>query len=396
MPTANEQFLDAMVRHQIGLMRFSGSVRNEIFGLLDATEADIVREIRARIKPGGITPANVQRLKALEVVIRGIRGGAWKDVSKVWGTEFRNLAVQNPQFVANAIQTVLPVTVALNMPAPELLRALVVTKPFEGKTMREWSRSIAQSDLNRIMDQVKIGMVQGESNQAIARRVVGTKALGGRNGTTEVSRRGAESITRTATNHFSNQANRAFFEDNAKLFSGEIYHATLDDRTTLICSSLDGERFPVGEGPIPPLHFRCRSLRVAIINDEVVGTRFAKPFTEKQRLREFTKERGLKSVKNRKELPRGTKGDFDKFQRAANRRDIGKVPAKVTYQEWLTRQSPAFQTDVLGGARAKLFRQGKLPLKKFVNRAGDDIPLRDLAKFQRQAFIDAGLDPDSF
>jgi len=394
--SANEQFFDAMVRHQIALTRLSGSIRNDVFGLLNETEKDLVQQILRRVKDGGFTPNNVRRLQGLEVVIRKLRGEAWKQVAGVWRTEFSQLAIANPAFVANAAATVLPITVNFSLPAPELLRSLVVARPFEGKILSGWAKGIAQTDISRIMDQIKIGMVQGESSQAIARRVVGTRLSGGKNGVTEISRRGAESITRTAVNHYSNQANREFFELNKDIFKQEVYVATLDDVTTLICASLDGERFPVGEGPIPPLHFRCRSLRVAVIDDEIVGTRFAKPVAQRGLLRDFAKQRGIAPVSRRSALPRGTKGQFDSFAREQTRKAIGKVPAKVNYSQWLGRQSTQFQNDVLGVTRARLFRDGNLPLKKFVNRAGDDIPLRDLARVQRQAFLDAGLDPDNF
>lgn len=396
MATANEDYLDAMLRHQIGLMRLSGSVRNDVFELLDSTEQDLAGQIKQRLKPGGITPANLKRLQRLQVVISGIRGGAWGGVSELWKKELDALAVAQPGFLSTALRTSLPLTIDFSTPSPALLRAIVTSRPFEGKTLHEWSRSVARADVARIMDQVRIGMTQGESNQAIARRVVGSRAAGGLNGVTETARRQAAKITRTAVNHISNQANREFFKENADIFKNEVYVATLDGRTTPVCRSLDGRRFPIGEGPIPPLHFQCRSLRVAVIDDEIAGERFVKPTTERGLLREFTKQKGIPGVSRRTDLPRGTKGTFNTFSRQRVKELIGKVPAKVNYQEWLGRQSVQFQDDVLGVTRGRLFRQGELSLTKFVNRAGDEIPLRDLARFQRQAFIDAGLDPDVF
>ncbi len=397
MATANENFRDALLRHQIGLLRLSGSIRNEVWSLLDATEQDLVEQIRRKIKPGGRTPGNVKRLQALERAIVGIRGGAWGDVSKLWKKEFTDLALQQPQFIASALLTSHPLSFDLALPSPQLLKTIVTARPFDGKILRDWSRGVASSDLGRIMDEINIGLTQGESNKAIARRVVGTRAQKGADGVTAIARRDAAAITRTATNHVSNQANREFFKENEDVFSAEIYTATLDGRTTPVCRSLDGRRFPVGVGPIPPLHFQCRSLRVAAFDDGVSGERFSKPVTDRQLLREFSERNNFgRTIRRRSDLPRGFKGKFDSFARSRVRELIGKVPARVTYQEWLSSQSAAFQDDVLGKARGKLFRQGKLSLTKFVNRAGDEIPLRDLARNQRQAFIDAGLDPADF
>lgn len=90
------------------------------------------------------------------------------------------------------------------------------------------------------------------------------------------------------------------------------------------------------------------------------------------------------------------KGSFDEFSRRRIRELTGRVPAKMTYQEWLTTQPATFQDDVLGKTRGKLFRKGGLTLDKFVNQAGDEIPLSDLARLHAEAFRAAGLDPVGF
>ena len=40
--TINEMVLDATIRHQIHLLRMEGSVRNQVFALLDASEKELV------------------------------------------------------------------------------------------------------------------------------------------------------------------------------------------------------------------------------------------------------------------------------------------------------------------------------------------------------------------
>jgi hypothetical protein len=55
-----------------------------------------------------------------------------------------------------------------------------------------------------------------------------------------------------------------------------------------------------------------------------------------------------------------------------------------------------FQEDVLGVTKAKLFRDGKLPLDRFVDRNGNELTLKDLAKKHADAFVAAGLDPTKY
>ena len=396
--TVNEEFFDALIRHQIGLLRLTGSIRNDVLKLLNASEQDISDKIRARLANhnGLNTPTDVRRLNTLLKSIRATRLTSWRQVTALWLREIREVAKAEPVFVDGALKTVVPVVLETTLPAVPLLNSIVSTRPFQGKTLSQWAQSIQRTDLKRIEDQIKIGMVQGEGSDAIARRIVGTKRLRGRNGVTEITRRQAAGITRTAINAVSNQAKREYYKENSELFTSELYTATLDARTTPICRSLDGKTFPVGEGPIPPMHFNCRSVRVAVISPEALGQRPARAFTEQQVLRDFARREGITSVGTRAALPRGTKLRFDDFRAGRIRELTGRVPAKVTYQQWLTRQSASFQDDVLGKTKGRLFRRGGLKLDKFVNRAGDELPLSQLARLERKAFTAAGLDPEDF
>lgn len=396
--TINERFFDALVRHQIGLLRLSGSIRNDIFKLLDASEVDIANKIRLRLSnhKGLTTPRDIQRLELLLKSIRAPRINAWRDVNEVWVAQLTELARSEPRFTDGALKTVVPVVLDTVLPSAALLRAIVRQRPFQGKTLRGWARNVEVADLARIEAQIKIGMVQGESSAAIARRVVGTKTQGGRDGVTAITRRQAAAVTRTAVIGISNMARREYYRANEELFTEELYVATLDARTTPICRSLDGKTFPIAVGPMPPLHFNCRSLRIAVIDGKVLGQRPARAFTERQLLREFAKKQGISSVTSRAQLPRGTKGLFDDFRQGRIRELTGTVPAKVSYGTWLGRQSAAFQDDILGKTKGALFRRGGLKLDKFVNRAGDELTLSQLARSERDAFIAAGLDPEDF
>lgn len=397
--SANRALFDAMVRHQIYLLRLSGHVRNRIFALLNATEEDIARQIRDRLRnaAGGLdTPAEVRRLETLLRIIRNTRTRAWAQVDEAWVEEALAIANAEPEALKRMVTLAAPVVIEAQLPSPSALRAIVMSRPFEGRTLRQWASSIMAEDLRRIENAIRMGMVAGEPSTVIARRVVGTARLNGLDGVTEITRRNAEAITRTAVNHISNLARAEFIKANSDLFEEEQFVATLDARTTPVCRANDGERFPVGKGPMPPLHFNCRSLRVPALLDDALGNRPAKPVTERMLLREFAKEHGIKAPTSRADLPYGTKGAFDEFARRRIRELTGQIPAKTTYQEWLSRQSAEFQDDVLGPTRAKLFRDGGLTLQKFVNRRGDELTLAELARREASAFRAAGLDPDDY
>lgn len=385
--TFNEQFFDASIRHQIDILRFGSHVARKVNALLDETRADLHKQVERRLGKGatGISGASLRRLRELERAVDQTRSPAWNDVTEEWTRSALDVALEEPIFVNGVLTNMLPVQLDTVMPSDALLQGLVTHRPFQGRTLKEWADSARRSDLTRIHQQIRIGMVQGESARDIANRVFGDR------GAMQITRGQAEAVTRTVINGSSNAAQQLFLQENADLFDMEQLVATLDARTTPICRAQDGKQYPVGKGPVPPLHVACRSIRVAVIDWEVVGDRPFKAGTEQQMLREYGEAKGLGPLKSRDDLPRGSKKDFDAFSRKRMRELTGQVPARTSYQEWLSRQAADFQDYVLGPARGKLFREGGLTLDRFVNRQGDELTLDELRERNREAFDRTGL-----
>lgn len=399
MQTANEYFRDALLRHQIHLLRYSGFMRNKMNALLNLTEPALVAKIKQKLdKNAGMkTPADVERYYALLAAIRAIRGEAWDEARVFLAAQAIDLGTQEAAFVAAAVATSLPVVVETVLPTASQIRHIALSRPFEGMLLKDWASKMEEDDIRRIGAQIQLGMVFGEDSASIARRVVGTTIFHGEDGVTQTTRRQVQAITRTAVQHIANNVRAEFVQSNADLFTEEVLIATLDGRTTPLCRALDHKRFPVGKGPLPPLHFSCRSIRVAVFDQDFVGERPAKPVTEEMLVREYKRGAGLAPTGRnlRRNLPRGHKGKYDTFSRKRIREVTGPIPAETSYDKWLRTQSQEFQDDVLGKTKAKLFRAG-MTLDKFINRQGDEINLAQLAKLDADAFRAAGLDPAKY
>ena len=396
--TANEALYDAIIRHQTYLMRYSGYVRNRVNAVLDKSEQAIADLVRGRLADtlGLSTPQEVRRMEALLTALDAIRTDAWDKAREELYDQLTSLAYQEPIVLRGMFTAVAPAVVNTVLPTSRLLKAIALSRPFEGRILKDWAATMQAEDLRRIHAAIQTGMVAGESSAAIARRVVGTQALGGVDGMTQMTRRQVEAITRTAVNHIANSARDAFIAENADIVEAEVYVATLDARTTPICKALDGKVFPTGTGPRPPQHFGCRSLRAPVIDGSALSGRPYKASTTKQLLREYAEKNGVPVVTSRNDLARGHKGTFDEFARKRVRELTGRVPAGTSYQQWLTRQTKEFQDDTLGVTRAKLFRDGKLTLDKFVTANGHELTLAELAKRHADAFRAAGLEPGDF
>jgi SPP1 gp7 family putative phage head morphogenesis protein len=76
-----------------------------------------------------------------------------------------------------------------------------------------------------------------------------------------------ERFARTKHTEVLNRGRLAYFEESGVVAAYQ-YSAILDDRTSDICAGLDGKIFVAGTQPVPPMHFNCRSLLIAITKYE--------------------------------------------------------------------------------------------------------------------------------
>ena len=277
--TANEELFDAVIRHHIALDGLDRRIKRKVTALLAATEEDLGDAIDRRLRNASgrfTSPRELKRLQTLRRIIKGIRGKAWGDVRTVWMEELTEFAKENPKLLDDIAKTTAPVQLNTTLPPASQLVSIVTAQPFEGRTLREWARNAEAADLGRIDQQIKIGMVQGEDSRQIARRVVGSPSLRGRDGVAITARRNAEAITRTAVTHISNRTMLDYMAANEDVIGRVRFVATLDNRTTFICMSLDGTVWKNGDPQIqtPPLHMNCRS----ILRTE--GLIFSNPCTE--------------------------------------------------------------------------------------------------------------------
>lgn len=312
------------------------------------------------------------------------RGGIWREVQNFSVDQMVEVADTIQTAVAGIVEGSLPVVVGVQLLPLNIVQSIVATSPFEGRTLREWVQNNKVVDVERIVRNAKIGMVNGENADQIARRVIGSSAVQYRDGQLAKAVRDMEAVYLTVMNGIGTQVRSAMYEKNKDIIKEETFVATLDDRTTLICASNDNKVFPLGEGPMPPLHFRCRSLRVVVFNVDNLSTRAAVPATEKMMLREFTDKHNLGLVSNYNDLPRGFKTKYNAYARQRLRELIGQVPASLKFEDWLKDQSKTFQDEYLGKAKAEIFREGKLTLSQFVTRDGYELTIEQLKQLSKR------------
>jgi SPP1 gp7 family putative phage head morphogenesis protein len=356
MLTVNELLHDKAIEHAIGLVRYSSATVRRIIALLNRTDPDIVAQIQARV--GDINNVTDDRLAALLVAIRDLNRRAYEAVSKALEGDLIELAHYEADYQAKTLTDALSVTWDVTAPAPSTLAAAVNSRPFQGALLHEWVAGLEEGRARRLRDAIRMGLVEGETTDQIVRRVRGTKALNYRDGVLDISRRSAEAVVRTAVSHVAARARQETFEANEDLVKGWKFVATLDQRTSAQCRALDGKVFKVGDDRmLPPRHVNCRSSTSAVTKS--------------------WRELGLSAD----EVDGETRASMD-----------GQVPAETTYEDWLRSKPAAFQDDILGAEKGKLFRAGGLSLDAFVDRKGREYSLDELRRREAAAFRKAGLD----
>ena len=383
MATTNEEILDRYIRHQTYLLRYAGGLRNQVLPDLVKTEKALSDAIFQWVaKADGnrtLTGASGRKWQSdFERVLTNVRQPAWDSVSEEIFGQLKALSVAEAATGATIIESAIPAVIGLTLPPADKLIAIVNSQPFEGRTLKQWMERTAEADVQRMLSYAKVGIVQGQTPTEVARGIIGTKTAGYADGVARKSFRDVEAVILTLTNGVQNEAKQALYAANADIIDKELFVATLDERTTIECAGNDGHTFPRGEGPIPPLHFRCRSLRVPYLNPELLNNRGFDSSTEGEMVSEYTDKAGIEGVSTRANLPRGHKAKYDDFARKRRSELVGQVPAQTTYNEWLKTQTPAFQNQVLGKSRADIFREGNITLDKFVARDGDVLTLAEL------------------
>lgn len=396
---ANTEYFDAAVRHAVAVRRFTGGEVKRILTLLEKVDADVVRKIRRALPNAGKSWTTV-RFKALLDRIGELRAAALQAAAGETRTGLLDFAKVEADFERRLLEAAIPIEIDLVGVQMEKLRKVVTAEPLRGRFLRDWFKDLARDDKRRVTDAIRMGMVEGEAVPAVARRLAGTRAAGFSDGVLAVTRRNAETIVRTAINHVSNRAREEVWAANDDVILGYQWVSTLDGRTSAICRARDGHvaaapgrELPAGMTALkpanarPPAHPNCRSLLVAIIDAEgVVGNR---PYVTDTRTR-ARREVDFRAMAKESGRP------IQDVRREWTEQAVGRLPAKVSYNEWLRRQSAAFQDEVLGAAKGKLYRKGGLQLDSFVDRRGNELTLSQLAAREPDAFARAGLNPEDF
>ncbi len=340
---------DESTRHAVYVQLYAAGQAEEVATFIVLA----INTAKARVAEGLSTYGTrryEQQIRVLQKDLAGIQ-------SEMKGQMLLNLgefAGAEAKYSIDLLGQVVKASVQLGVPSPEIVKAAALSDPMAleaRKGMQKISISGALDEFGakksaEILSEINIGSALGEPTQVIARRL---------NGLHQLQRDQATALVRTMTNHIASTARAETLKENDDILKGWRWISTLDSRTSKICMSRD-QKIYGWDDPRPPAHWNCRSSTIPVLKDEY-----------------------------HRDIPGSTRPSVGSD-------GIKPVKSDTTYSEWLARQSAAFQKDVLGPARYKLFSKGELTLDKFVNDNGRTLTLDQLRERNPLAFEKAGLD----
>lgn len=228
----------------------------------------------------------------------------------------------------------------------------------EGNVPSRWWRKQSTDLQGSFMNEMRTSMRNGESvTQGITRVVGGTVDGVQVPGIMATSKRRAGALVSSSMNAVTNNARLATFQENSDVVKGTQQLSTLDNRTSDVCIAYSGQAWDITTmAPIPPAtlpfnggpprHFNCRSTLVPVLKSLA--------------------DLGFDSTA---EFPTGTRASMD-----------GQVPGDQTFKGFLEGKSETFQDQLLGPARARLWRAGKITLTDLVDMRSNPLTLDQLAE----------------
>jgi SPP1 gp7 family putative phage head morphogenesis protein len=327
--TVNAEILDRIIAHAVDL---EGYKTYEVRQLVSFLNSVIEPELVAQIQKYAGREMTLRRLMALRQAVKEILVAGYQQLGRDFTDDMHELAALESQWNVRAWAAALPVSLSFVAPSTAALREMIRQAPVEGRFVKEWLTDLAPETLARVNQQIMIGVTTGESIDEIVRRIAGTRASQYRDGILNRSRRDIDLLVRTSVSGVSNNVRQLTYRLNRNVVTGWMFVATLDLRTCTVCAGLDGERYDIDTGPMPPAHGRCRCTTTPVLAS--------------------WQELGLDLA----EAPESTRASLD-----------GQVPDRVKFPAWLARRSAADQDRVLGPTRGRMYRRGAIRFADFAS-----------------------------
>ena len=276
LATTTDKLLGRTLQRAVLTERFENEQIRQVTRFLDRkVYPQVERQLASRVgriaERGMDTgPSTTRRLTNLKRSITKITTAGFREARAQLGKNLTEFGVDEVNWQNAALRSSMPVVFETTLPTMGALRAIVLSRPFEGMILREHFATLSKRLVTTIDQAIKVGLAAGETTDQIIRRVRGTvREAGIRGGSAFAkSRRGVATTVRTAITHTSNLGRESMYLQNPKLIKGVQWISTFDGGTCPRCGGLDTKVFNVGQGPRPPAHHQCRCTTIPVVRSQ--------------------------------------------------------------------------------------------------------------------------------
>lgn len=315
--------IDQSLKVALDVLRHSATAEADVLRLLEQMRKELI----SKLASDDLTNWSRTRLNQLLRDSEALIASYYTQAQSILAPTYATVAGVSAAQTAAAL--------AVTAPSRKVLESLVSNTLVEGSPMKAWWAKQSTDTAFRFASAVRQGIAQSETLSQIFKRV---------NDATNLANRNSIALVHTSIMQVMNDANTATIEANVDVAPTMRFLATLDSSTCPVCGLRDGLTWttashrPVGHDvpyKAPPLHVGCRCKMVAVTEiDQFVGGQRASMF--------------------------------------------GSVDRKVTFSQFLKRQTPEWQDATLGKGRAEMYRKGLITLRDTVSGRGSILTLTQL------------------
>jgi hypothetical protein len=360
MATVQDQLLDFYISQAVNINRLSEDFRTKIILILERVK----KEVSEKLLLSDLTKFNKKKLTQIQNAINLTLNYSFEDIKTLSSDYLTEFAGIENKFVNSTFNKVLGTTYFATYLNESALKELADNSLIRGAVNAEWWSRMSVVLQNGFMDQIRLGLLQGETLQQIVQRIRGKStgkytsyidASGNlkrwyeyKGGIMDITTREAQSLARTALMTVSNRMRLEMFNKYLGVIKGKQQSSILDARTTVHCMTYDGstwtlEDVPVGHSLVYvglPAHWNCRSMWIPwLMKYSEIDKRIRTQFPE----------------------------EMD-----------GTVSGRPKYEDWFKSQSKDFQKEVLGIGKYKIWTEKGLTFKNLIDPRGNALTLKEL------------------
>ena len=283
-----------------------------------------------------------------KIEIEKVLKEVYQDIGSSIKATAMDLAAATPAIVNKMIQKA-GITIMLAVPklTKETTKAWFESSQIQGTFYNDWLAKLESTAVSRVVSETREGLLLHEGTNKVGKRIA--QAL-------DVGRKSAEGMAHNGLFQAINWAENQYFLRNSESINRVRFVAEIDRQTTPLCISLSGKVFPLGDSPVPPLHWRCRSSLA--------------PVFKNQALNDIVNENKIPTRIDTE--PRIIKHRDGTTSKVYQKRRVKFVRADTTHSEWMNGmvnssnpRDVAFAKEALGPTRFNLAKSGKLKVEQF-------------------------------